>query len=150
MYSLVYVDDDQEDLEIAQLAFEGIGWINHVLFLDSGKKLLNYLNCLQHPLEYPSLLLLDYHLGGMNAEDILIFLRSNPHYKNLRVVVLTTGLPLSSKDRLYHLGAVCCVEKPDSLEKQTELAKGLKRISGEIDSGIEPSFELLDKKNINS
>ena len=148
MYNLVYVDDDNDDLETAQLAFESIGWIDQVLFLDSGKKLLEYLNHLKHPLYFPCLLLLDYNLGGMNAEDLLVFLRTDPRYKTLAVVVLTTGLSMSTKDRLYHLGAMCCVDKPDSLVQYTVIASGLKQITGEIASGIAPSLERLGIKDI--
>jgi CheY-like chemotaxis protein len=143
MYDLIYVDDDPDDLEFAQLAFEIIGWSHRVLLLDSGKKVLQYLSQLVDPLSSPYLLLIDYYLDGMDGEDLLVILRSNPKYSYIKVVFLTTGLSKSSKDRLLKLGAGCCVDKPDNLEKYKELALNLKLIAGEIGSGQKPSFELL-------
>jgi CheY-like chemotaxis protein len=143
MYDIIYVDDDLEDLEFAQLAFEMIGWSQRILLLDSGKKLLDFLYHLTNPAHIPQLLLLAYDLDGMSGEDLLVILRSSPKYAGLRVVFLTAALPQSSKDRLQELGAECCVIKPGNLETYKELALRLKLIAGEISTGRKPSFELL-------
>ncbi len=74
---LVVVEDDADDQYFLQTAFKEIGFDQHVLYLDSAKKLFEYLEKENREQTYPSAIHVDYNLPVMNGEEKFTKLSQN-------------------------------------------------------------------------
>jgi len=124
-FSLLVVDDDEDDRMIIDEAFREIGYEAQVKKFVNGKALLQYLDSIE-PLLYPSLIVLDNTLPVLSAADILSALKQNASYKDIPVVVYTSALSESKKEQLLTLGASACYVKGSTMPEVVELAKDLK------------------------
>ncbi|HYH16331.1 MAG TPA: response regulator [Flavisolibacter sp.] len=127
-FSLLIVDDDEDDRLIIDDAFEEIGYEAQVKKFINGKMLLAYLKQIERS-QYPSLIVLDNTLPELDAEDILVILKSNKDYEAIPVVVYTTSLSPGKKETLLQKGVYRCYEKADVMEKVVQIAKELKQLA---------------------
>lgn len=129
-FSILVVDDDEEDRIIINEAFNEIGYEAEVKKFIDGKALLHYLGSIEPDL-YPSLIVLDNTLPELAATDILSVLKGNPQYKNLPVVIYSTLLSPSRKEQLRSMGAYACYEKKNTMQELVQVAKELRSIAEE-------------------
>jgi CheY-like chemotaxis protein len=129
-YSILVVDDDEDDRLVIDEAFNEIGYETQVKKFINGKMLLHYLESIDVSL-YPQLIVLDNTLPLLDATDILSILKNNPAYKPIRVVVYTTMLPPSKKEQLLAAGAYACIEKANSMQDLIQVATELKALAEE-------------------
>lgn len=125
-HHLLIVDDDEDDRYILDLSFRQIHWGEHIKLLGSGDEMFRHLDALSHPSSYPSLILLDYNMPKMGAEEIIGRLKRHEHYKAIRVAVYSTAMTEALRSRLQSLGAVECYSKGASVASVVELAGDLK------------------------
>lgn len=123
---LLIVDDDEDDRYILDLSFRQIQWGEHIKLLDSGDDMFRHLDGLSNPSSYPSLILLDYNMPRMGAEEIINRLKRHAHYNSIRVAVYSTAMTEALKTRLQALGAVECYSKGVSVAAAMRLAGDLK------------------------
>jgi CheY-like chemotaxis protein len=115
--TVLIVDDDIEDIQLAQRVIAAAGpqlWIRAVL---SGDELIAYLqaengfhNRREYP--YPFLILLDLKLPGRHGFEILQWLADHPPHNLIPVVVLTVSGEVELARRAYELGARSFLTKP--------------------------------------
>lgn len=122
------VDDDPDDRVFIDEAFQSIGYEAEVKKFVDGKSLLQYLEKVE-PALYPSLIVLDNTLPELEATDILALLKENPAYKSIPVVIYTSGISPSKKEKLLAQGAYACFEKGSSMQDLVRMAQELKRLS---------------------
>ena len=126
--SLIVVEDDPDDQYFLMSAFEEIGFAPYVHWLNSTVDLLQ---CLQELRDsrtgYPYSILLDYNMPIMNGEEILIKLKNDIDYKNIPLLIYSTGMNNGLMDRLKVLGADGCYFKANSAEETIEFAKFLQQ-----------------------
>lgn len=103
---LLIVDDDEDDRYILDLSFRQIQWGEHIKLLGSGDDMFRHLDGLSNPSSYPSLILLDYNMPRMGAEEIINRLKRHEHYNSIKVAVYSTAMTEALKTRLQALGAV--------------------------------------------
>jgi CheY-like chemotaxis protein len=127
-FSILVVDDDEDDRLMINEAFGDIGYAPEVKKFINGKALLHYMQSID-PSLYPSLLVLDNTLPELNALDLLNILKSNPSYKEIPVVVYTTLLTTTKKEQLLAAGAYAAFEKGTTFEEIVQIAKELKAIA---------------------
>jgi len=127
-FSLLVVDDDEDDRLIINDAFRELGYESQVKKFVNGKKLLAYLEQIERS-QYPSLIVLDNTLPDLNAEDILDILKSNKDFQTIPVVVYTTSLSPGKKETLLEKGVHQCYKKEDVMEKIVQVARELKQIA---------------------
>lgn len=127
-FSILVVDDDPDDRVLIDEAFQVIGYESEVKKFIDGKSLLQYLEKVEPDL-YPSLIVLDNTLPELEATDILALLKENPSYKSIPVVIYTTGISPSKKEKLLSQGAYTCFEKGSSMQELVQMARELKRLS---------------------
>jgi CheY-like chemotaxis protein len=65
---------------------------------------------------FPELVLLDLKLVQMDGFEVLKWVRAHPHFKDLRVVVLTSSSNIRDVNKAYQLGANSFLVKPLELE----------------------------------
>jgi CheY-like chemotaxis protein len=127
-FTILVVDDDEDDLEIIDDAFKEIGYQMEVKKFNNGKALLHYLDSIEPDL-YPSLIVLDNTLPELDAIDILSLLKKHPTYKEIPVVVYTTMISASRKEQLLQMGVYACIEKGNTMPEIVRAVTELKELA---------------------
>lgn len=89
-HTIIYADDDLDDLFIVKQAFEQHDHISIVHAPDGKKTLLTLEEMLQENY-LPCLVILDINMPVMNGKETLAAIRNHPHLKTLPVVLFTTS-----------------------------------------------------------
>ena len=134
-FSILVIDDDEDDRLMINEAFLEIGFGNEVKKFIDGNMLLHYLESID-PSLYPSLIVLDNTLPQLDAIDILRIIKSNTQYSNIPVVVYTTLLTPNKKEQLEAAGAYACMEKGSTMEELIAVAKELRRLAEKGPEGV--------------
>jgi len=74
----------------------------------------------------PACVLLDNHLPNISGLEVLAWIRSQPAFKRLPVVMLTSSELPSDINRAYDLGANSYFVKPRELNSLVALARAIK------------------------
>jgi CheY-like chemotaxis protein len=127
-FSILLVDDDADDREFIDDAFVEIGYECEIKKFVSGKDLLKYLANVE-PALFPTLIVLDYSIQGMDATDLLRILKQSEAYKNIPVLIYSSTCPPAKAAELKALGAYDCLEKKDSMKALVEMAKKFRDLS---------------------
>lgn len=125
--SLLLVEDNEDDVLIAQRAFQEFKFISAVAVARDGQEALDILTASgskggQKPLR-PSIILLDITLPLMDGIALLKRLKADPALRAIPVVMLTTSSRHEDMVRSYENGAASYITKPASLEEFLELAR---------------------------
>ena len=116
---IIYVDDDQDDLEIMNEAFSEIPDFR-LMCLDNPENLLPVID---RNLEQVCLLVLDVHMPVYGI-DVLDRIKHNPKYKELPVVMISSSRRPKDKSAIERLHSEL-VEKPSSFPEIKQLAEHL-------------------------
>jgi CheY-like chemotaxis protein len=125
--SVLLVEDNEDDVLIAQRAFKEFKFISTVHVARDGQEALDLLSASgsrtgQKPLR-PSLILLDITLPLMDGIALLRRLKADSALRAIPVVMLTTSSRHEDILRSYENGAASYITKPASLEEFLELAR---------------------------
>ena len=123
---ILVVEDNENDALLVRRTLERSGIPNPRHFVKSGEEAINYLvgvgpyaNRERFP--FPELVLLDLKLVQMDGFEVLKWVRAHPHFKDLRVVVLTSSSNIRDVNKAYQLGANSFLVKPLELENIASL-----------------------------
>lgn len=127
LYPLLIVDDDPEERYLLQLALNDIGWQDAALYFHSAEAALRHLALLD-PEHYPSVLLLDYHMPGINGLQMLELLKESQSFQYLSVIIYSTHLNTFLQEQLTHSGALLCRPKVQRYAEAIEFAQWLRQL----------------------
>lgn len=127
-FSILIVEDDEDDRMFIDEAFLKIGWGAEVKKFRDGFGLFHYLESIEASL-YPRLFVLDANLPGISADEIISILKRNPSYASIPIAVYSNYLSPSKKEELKRTGVHCCMGKGSTMENLIELAKELKELA---------------------
>lgn len=114
---ILLVEDNQDDEELALLAFKKGQLANEVVVVHDGAEALNYLfgpgeSLGAAPRRLPQLVLLDLKLPKVDGLEVLRQIRADPRTRRLPVVVLTSSREEEDLLSSYDLGVNSYVRKP--------------------------------------
>jgi len=127
---ILIADDSEKDLSLIRMAFEKALVPNPIHMVRSGEEVLAYLkgegpysNRNDYPL--PELLLLDLKMPGMDGFEVLGWIRQQPGFGSLRVLVLTGSDQILDVNKAYQLGANSFMVKPYDFKNLVQLASSI-------------------------
>jgi CheY-like chemotaxis protein len=127
-FSILIVEDDDDDRVIIDEAFIEIGYEAEVKKFINGEMMLHYLEKIG-PSLYPSLIVLDNTLPKLNATKILGLLKKDPRFSAIPVIIYSTSISPQKKQELLSKGAYACIEKASLMHDVVALAKELKSVA---------------------
>ncbi len=89
-HTILYAEDDLDDLDMVKLAFEKQDDIE-IVHAHDGNEALAYLNNIGAGEPLPCLIILDINMPGMDGRQTLSHLKQNETFKNIPVVMFTTS-----------------------------------------------------------
>lgn len=127
---ILLVEDNDDDAFMIRRAFEKAQILNPLHLAHTGEQALAYLkgeglfaDRAQFPL--PELLLLDLRLPGMDGFAVLNWLRQQPAFQQLRVVVLTSSTDVRDVNLAFQFGANGFMLKPVDFLRFAEFSDAL-------------------------
>jgi CheY-like chemotaxis protein len=124
--SILVAEDDSADAYFLQRAFSRSGIPVRLQFVRDGQEAVDYLrgegpfaDRSVHPM--PHLVLLDLKMPRLNGFDVLEWIRQEPAFKHLMVVIFSASDEPRDIGRAYTLGANEYLVKPHSIEELNRL-----------------------------
>jgi len=125
---IMLVEDREDDIVLIKRAFKHAMIHNAVQVVRDGNEAIFYLagegqyaNRAEYPL--PDLILLDLKMPKTDGFAVLRWVREQPEFSLIRVVVLTSSDSIRDVNQAYALGANSFMVKPVEFENIVELAK---------------------------
>ena len=106
MQTILVVDDSPT---IRRMVRTALGTLGDVAFTEAGSGLQAIETLAVQPVQA---IVLDLNMPDMHGLDVLKFLRSHQHYRELPVLILTTRGDESSRDAALRAGASAYMTKP--------------------------------------
>lgn len=124
MYKLLVIDDSETNTMLIKSVFEDESSDIEVVIENNSKNAMSVVKTI-----HPNLILLDLMMPGINGEDILKELKSEPFTKDIPVIVVSAKQDQSEIDTVIELGAMEYIMKPISINnlftKVTDLIKNM-------------------------
>src|SRR6267142_5224903 len=118
---ILLVEDREDDVLIIAKAFAEARLDNEVRVVSDGEAAIQYLkgegiyaDRSKYPL--PNLILLDLKMPKVDGFEVLRWLRQQPAFANIVVVVLTMSTAIRDVNLAYQLGANSFMVKPDDFQ----------------------------------
>jgi CheY-like chemotaxis protein len=112
---LLLVDDDRDDLELFATTLKEISISVKLKAVQSWNELKAFLDRCPKS-ELPNLAVLDLNMPYKDGIECLSMLKESPEYKHIPVVIFSTSVQPDVKQKCFQLGAMSCIEKPESYE----------------------------------
>jgi CheY-like chemotaxis protein len=129
---ILVAEDDQTDAYFFQRAFNRAGIPVTLHFVHDGQEVIEYLegagqfaDRAAHPL--PQLSLLDLNMPRLDGFDVLEWVRKQPAFNNLQLVIFSSSDETKDVNRAYGLGANWYLVKPHSMDELTALVGRFKK-----------------------
>jgi CheY-like chemotaxis protein len=139
---ILVAEDDPTDAFFFQRAFRRAGLPVALHFVRDGQEVIDYLqgtglfsDRTAYPL--PHLLLLDLKMPRLDGFDVLEWVRQQPGFSSLQVVIFSSSDEARDINKAYGLGANWYLVKPHSMDELTALVGRFKKfwLEGVKESG---------------
>ena len=126
---ILIVDDSPKDIELTISALGEKNLANEVAIAEDGEEALDYLYKRGKFVYYdhgnPAVILLDIKMPKMNGIEVLKHIRSNPEFKSIPVIMVTSSGEERDLVESYKLGANAYVIKPVDIAQFIDAIKVL-------------------------
>lgn len=133
--SILIVDDEDNDIVLTRLGLERLGLKLPVCSVPGGAEAIAFLNGdapyqdrLRYPL--PALVLLDIQMPRVDGFEVLRWIREQPSFANLPVVMLTGSRTKTVAETARLLGATAFFVKSPDFADAAELSGSIQRLIG--------------------
>jgi CheY-like chemotaxis protein len=123
--TILLADDDEEDRVMTEDALKESRLANNIKFVGDGEELTDYLFKRGAYSENahaptPGLILLDLNMPKKDGREALAEIKSDPHLRQIPIVVLTTSKAEEDIIRTYELGVNSFITKPVTFDGLVE------------------------------
>ena len=129
--AILLVEDNEDDVFLMKRALKTAQIANPLCIVEDGQQAVDYLSGTgkyadreKHP--FPAIVFLDLKLPIKDGLEVLHWIRSQPQFENLIVLVLTSSSEPSDLKRAYGFGANSYLVKPPTASQLLDLAKAFK------------------------
>ncbi len=128
--TILMADDDEDDCLMTKEALQEARLSNAIYFVRDGEELMDYLNkrgSYSKPgnAPRPGLILLDLNMPRKDGREALQEIKSDPHLRQIPIIVLTTSKAEEDIYQTYNLGVNSFITKPISFEALVDVMKKL-------------------------
>ncbi len=131
---VLYAEDEENDRVLVEYALKRAAPQVTLITASDGVEAIRWLGNRRGVEQSPSCVLLDLNLPRKNGFEVLSWIREQPEYKTLRVIVLTSSDLQQDRDRALNLGADAYEVKTGELRKYVEFLSGLFGPGGKAES----------------
>jgi two-component system, chemotaxis family, response regulator Rcp1 len=116
---ILLVEDNEADVRLTQEVLTESKVQNNLMIANNGEEAIA---CLRQQGKYqgcarPDLILLDLNLPVKDGREVLAQIKSDPSFRSIPVVILTTSKAEEDIVKTYNLHANCYISKPVDLEQ---------------------------------
>jgi len=129
--AILLVEDNEDDAFLMKRALKAAGVANPLVVAEDGQEAIDYLSGIgkfsdrmAYPI--PALMFLDLKLPIRKGLEVLAWIREQPEFRRLIVLVLTSSNEPSDLSESYRLGANSYIVKPSTSVQLLEFAKAFK------------------------
>jgi CheY-like chemotaxis protein len=129
--TILLVDDSENDIFLMRTAFKKAEFNTALQEVHNGEEAIAYLkgdgvygDRNNYPL--PSVILLDLNMPMKNGFDVLSWVRTQPAFKRLSIIILTASSRPEDVERAFDLGANSYLVKPRDLETLAAMIRCLR------------------------
>jgi len=129
--TILLVDDSENDIFLMRAAFKKAEFNISLQEAHNGEEAIAYLkgegiysDRNKYPL--PSVMLLDLNMPMKNGFDVLSWVRTQPAFKRLSIIILTASSRPEDVERAFDLGANSYLVKPRDLETLAAMIRCLR------------------------
>jgi len=125
---ILIVDDSPKDVELTIAALAEKNLANEVIVAEDGEEALDYLykrGKFADADGFPAVILLDIKMPKMSGIEVLKYIRSDPKFKLIPVIMVTSSLEEKDLVDSYNLGANSYVVKPVDIAQFIDAIKVL-------------------------
>ncbi len=127
-YTILLVDDDENDVLLIRMAFEKSGIRNPIHWARDGMEAVAYLNgegaySNRESYPFPKVLILDLKMPRMSGLELLKWIRDHPEFKVIPTIIMTSSRLEEDVKNAYSLGANTYMIKPASLDQLAKMVK---------------------------
>ena len=148
--AILQVEDDENDVFLFRRVVEQAGITSPLQVVTDGEMAIDYLSGAgqfadrqRYPL--PSLVLTDLNLPKKSGLEVLRWIRYEPYFKKLVVVVFSSSALPQDVDQAYELGANAYIQKSADFGQLREMAQLLKEWS----LGYNHFAPIVESKRLN-
>ena len=129
-FVILLAEDDQDHLVLIQRAFQKANLVNPLIAVRDGEEAIRYLEgrgdfADRRRFPLPSLALLDLKMPRKSGLEVLDWLRGNPRFRRLPVIILTSSTETEDIQKAYALGVNSYLVKPVGFPDLLELVKSI-------------------------
>jgi len=127
-YTILLVEDDENDATLMKMAFEKNKILNPVQWVRDGLEAVAYLNgdgdyADRSKYPFPEVLLLDLKMPRMSGMELLAWIAEHPDFKIIPTIIMTSSRQEPDIEKAYKLGANTYMTKPCSLDELAQMVK---------------------------
>ncbi|GAB2777643.1 hypothetical protein GCM10027275_21010 [Rhabdobacter roseus] len=124
-YKIILVENDEDERFFMKEGFHEAGLFDILAEAENGDELLAWLTHPERTL--PDVILSDLNMPGKNGYDILAFMKANPIYASIPIIITSTSSTPAFREQCLALGATDYMTKPDTFVEYAPFARTLYR-----------------------
>jgi CheY-like chemotaxis protein len=136
-------DDDENDLILIRRTLGQLGFLRQIISVPTGEKVISYLLGVREFADrkaspFPDILILDQKMPGLSGLDTLTWIRKEPQFDRLPIVVFSLALSPREVELVHRLNAGWC-------SKMTDLNQMREAIKQAIEGALQKAESLVDE-----
>jgi CheY-like chemotaxis protein len=119
--TILLVDDSKDDLVLMRMAFKKVEFNASLQEVHNGEEAIAYLKSEgaytdRDKFPLPAVMLLDLNMPMKNGFEVLEWVRTQPIFKRMSIIILTASMRIEDVEQAFDLGAHSFLVKPGSMD----------------------------------